>query len=123
MPLLRDQDRRERVRLSAVRGVDLMTCFRCSRNKAISGSGDYDVPDIPEGLPAIEELIGQGVNVALLFAVKSYVFIQVVDEPSVDLPIPEKPYTFRRLLDAQSAGDLQALRVARVRLSDLVEVQ
>ena len=56
------------------------------------------------------------------------VFIQVVDEPSVDLPIPGKPYTFRRLLDAQSTGDLQALRardrrVARVRLSDLEEVQ
>jgi hypothetical protein len=55
------------------------------------------------------------------------VFIQVVDEPSVDLPIPGKPYTFRSLLDAQSAGDLQALRardrrVARVRLSDLEEV-
>ena len=38
-----------------------------------------------------------------------------------------KPYTFRRLLDAQSAGDVQALRardrrVARVRLSDLEEV-
>ncbi|MCH7698039.1 MAG: bifunctional transaldolase/phosoglucose isomerase [Chloroflexi bacterium] len=58
----------------------------------------------------------------------SGVFIQVVDEPAVDLPIPGKPYTFRRLLDAQSAGDLQALRsrgrrVARVRLSDLEEVQ
>ncbi len=55
------------------------------------------------------------------------VFIQVVDEPSVDVPIPGKPYTFRRLLDAQSTGDLQALRargrrVARVRLSDLKEV-
>ncbi|MFQ5879429.1 MAG: bifunctional transaldolase/phosoglucose isomerase [Dehalococcoidia bacterium] len=55
------------------------------------------------------------------------VFIQVVDEPSLDLPIPGKPYTFRRLLEAQSAGDLQALRargrrVARVRLSDLEEV-
>jgi len=52
------------------------------------------------------------------------VFIQVVDEPGVDLPIPGAPYTFRRLLDAQSAGDLAALRsrgrrVARVRLSDL----
>ena len=55
------------------------------------------------------------------------VFIQVVDEPSLDLAIPGKPYTFRTLLDAQSAGDLQALRargrrVARVRLSDLEEV-
>ena len=57
----------------------------------------------------------------------SGVFIQVVDEPATDLPIPGKPFTFRRLLDAQSAGDLQALRargrrVARVRLSDLEEV-
>ncbi|MCH8921452.1 MAG: hypothetical protein IIA23_12225, partial [Chloroflexi bacterium] len=55
------------------------------------------------------------------------VFVQVVDEPSLDLPIPGKPYTFRRLLDAQAAGDLQALRargrrVARVRLSDIEEV-
>lgn len=55
------------------------------------------------------------------------VFIQVVDEPGADVPIPEAPYTFRRLLDAQSAGDLGALRsrgrrVARVRLSDLEEV-
>ncbi len=55
------------------------------------------------------------------------VFVQVVDEPSLDLPIPGKPYTFRTLLDAQSAGDLQALRargrrVARVRLSALEEV-
>ncbi len=55
------------------------------------------------------------------------VFIQVVDEPDVDVPIPGAPYTFRRLLDAQSAGDLGALRsrgrrVARVRLSDLEEV-
>jgi transaldolase/glucose-6-phosphate isomerase len=55
------------------------------------------------------------------------VFIQVVDEPELDVQIPGKPYTFRRLLDSQSAGDLQALRdrgrrVARVRLSDLEEV-
>jgi hypothetical protein len=55
------------------------------------------------------------------------VFIQVVDEPELDAQIPGKPYTFRRLLDSQSAGDLQALRdrgrrVARVRLKDLEEV-
>lgn len=54
------------------------------------------------------------------------VFIQVVDEPGVDVPIPGASYTFRRLLDAQSLGDLAALRsrgrrVARVRLSDLEE--
>ena len=56
------------------------------------------------------------------------VFIQVVDDPGADLQIPGKPYTFRRLLDAQATGDLDALRsrgrrVARVHLSDLEEVQ
>lgn len=55
------------------------------------------------------------------------VFIQIVDEPSLDLEIPGKEYTFRRLLDAQSAGDLEALRshgrrVARVRMEELEEV-
>lgn len=55
------------------------------------------------------------------------VFIQVVDEPGIDLPVPGKDYTFRRLLDAQSAGDLEALRahgrrVARVTLDELEEV-
>ena len=55
------------------------------------------------------------------------VFVQLVDEPSSDLAIPGKSYTFRRLLDAQSSGDLQALRargrrVVRVRLADLEEV-
>jgi glucose-6-phosphate isomerase len=55
------------------------------------------------------------------------VFIQIVDDPSLDLDIPGKEYTFRRLLDAQSAGDLEALRghgrrVARVRLDELEEV-
>ncbi len=38
------------------------------------------------------------------------VFIQVVDEPGVDLPVPGKPYTFRMLLDAQANGDYQALK-------------
>lgn len=55
------------------------------------------------------------------------VFIQVVDEPGEDVPIPGQEYTFRRLLDAQSAGDLEALkthgrRVVRTRLEDLEEV-
>ena len=56
----------------------------------------------------------------------SGVFIQIVDEPTVDLPIPEREYSFRGLLDAQSAGDLMALRahgrrVARVSLAELEE--
>lgn len=55
------------------------------------------------------------------------VFIQVVDEPGQDLPIPGQEYSFRRLLDAQSAGDLEALkahgrRVVRVRPEQLEEV-
>jgi hypothetical protein len=54
------------------------------------------------------------------------VFIQIVDEPTVDVPIPGREYTFRGLLDAQSGGDLLALRthgrrVARVSLPELEE--
>jgi transaldolase/glucose-6-phosphate isomerase len=52
------------------------------------------------------------------------VFIQVVEPPKEDLPIPGQPYSFGALLAAQAVGDLQSLqvhgrRVARVRLADL----
>jgi transaldolase / glucose-6-phosphate isomerase len=52
------------------------------------------------------------------------VFVQVVDEPERDLPIPGRDFSFGTLLAAQAAGDLAALRdrgrrVARVRLEDL----
>jgi hypothetical protein len=55
------------------------------------------------------------------------VFIQVVDEPGADAAIPGQEYTFRRLLDAQSAGDLETLRahgrrVARTEIAELEEV-
>jgi transaldolase / glucose-6-phosphate isomerase len=51
-------------------------------------------------------------------------FLQVIDDPGDELPIPGKPFGFRRLLRAQAAGDLETLkergrRVARVRLEDL----
>ena len=51
-------------------------------------------------------------------------FLQVIDDPGDELPIPGKPFGFRRLIRAQAAGDLEALkergrRVARVRLEDL----
>jgi hypothetical protein len=51
-------------------------------------------------------------------------FLQVVDDPGDELPIPGKPFGFRRLIHAQAAGDLETLkergrRVARVRLEDL----
>jgi hypothetical protein len=52
------------------------------------------------------------------------VFIQVVGDDPVDLPIPGKPYTFGRLKHAQALGDLASLRahgrrVARVTIEDL----
>jgi Phosphoglucose isomerase len=51
-------------------------------------------------------------------------FLQVVDDPGEELPIPGRPFGFRRLIRAQAAGDFESLkergrRVARVRLEDL----
>jgi hypothetical protein len=40
----------------------------------------------------------------------SGVFVQVVEEPAEDRPIPGRPFTFGRLVAAQAAGDLAALR-------------
>jgi transaldolase/glucose-6-phosphate isomerase len=39
-------------------------------------------------------------------------FIQLVDEPAADLPVPETDFTFGKLIRAQAAGDAQALRSA-----------
>ncbi len=51
-------------------------------------------------------------------------FLQVVDDPGEELPIPGKPFGFARLIRAQAAGDLESLkergrRVARIRLEDV----
>ena len=51
-------------------------------------------------------------------------FIQVVDDPGDELPIPDRPFGFRQLIRAQAAGDYEALkergrRVARIRLEEL----
>jgi len=51
-------------------------------------------------------------------------FVQVVEQPSRDAPIPGQPYTFGHLLAAQTAGDLMALqdrgrRVVRVSMAEL----
>jgi transaldolase/glucose-6-phosphate isomerase len=51
-------------------------------------------------------------------------FLQVIDDEGDELPIPGKPFGFRRLIRAQAAGDLETLkergrRVARIRLEDL----
>jgi Phosphoglucose isomerase len=55
---------------------------------------------------------------------KTGLFLQVIDDQGDELPIPGKPFGFRRLIRAQAAGDLETLkergrRVARVRLEDL----
>jgi hypothetical protein len=54
----------------------------------------------------------------------SGLFLQLVDEPGEELPIPGRPFGFRRLLRAQAAGDYASLqergrRAARVHLEDL----
>jgi len=51
-------------------------------------------------------------------------FLQVVDDPGDELPIPGQEFGFRRLIRAQAAGDLASLkerdrRVARVRLEEI----
>ncbi len=51
-------------------------------------------------------------------------FLQVVDDPGEELPIPGKPFGFRRLIRAQAAGDFESLkergrRIARVRLEEI----
>ncbi len=40
----------------------------------------------------------------------SGVFLQIVDQPDLDLDVPETDYSFGRLIAAQSVGDYQALR-------------
>jgi hypothetical protein len=52
------------------------------------------------------------------------VFIQVVDDPREDRPVPGQPFTFAELEAAQALGDLDTLRmhrrrVARVSLEEL----
>jgi transaldolase / glucose-6-phosphate isomerase len=51
-------------------------------------------------------------------------FVQVVDDPGDELPIPGREFGFRRLIDAQALGDLASLRergrpIVRLRLEDL----
>jgi glucose-6-phosphate isomerase len=51
-------------------------------------------------------------------------FLQVIDDPGDEIPIPDQPFGFRRLIRAQAAGDFDSLkergrRVARVHLEDL----
>jgi transaldolase/glucose-6-phosphate isomerase len=48
-------------------------------------------------------------------------FLQVVDEPNMDLPVPETDFSFKNLIKAQAVGDYSALkqrgrRILRVNL-------
>jgi transaldolase/glucose-6-phosphate isomerase len=50
-------------------------------------------------------------------------FLQLVDTPATEVPVPETDYTFKELIAAQATGDYQALReadrtVLRVRVDD-----
>jgi hypothetical protein len=50
-------------------------------------------------------------------------FLQVVDDPGDEIPIPGKPFGFRRLIRAQAAGDYASLRergrrVARIHIEE-----
>jgi transaldolase / glucose-6-phosphate isomerase len=50
-------------------------------------------------------------------------FLQVVDDPGEELPIPGKPFGFRRLIRAQAAGDYASLkergrRAARIHIEE-----
>jgi hypothetical protein len=51
-------------------------------------------------------------------------FLQVVDDPGDEIPIPGRPFGFRRLIRAQAAGDYSSLqergrRVARIHLEEV----
>jgi transaldolase/glucose-6-phosphate isomerase len=46
----------------------------------------------------------------------SGLFLQIVDEPDLDLDVPETDYSFGRLIAAQSVGDFQAMRQRRRRV-------
>jgi transaldolase/glucose-6-phosphate isomerase len=51
-------------------------------------------------------------------------FVQVVDDPGDELPIPDRDFGFRKLVEAQADGDLAALRdrgrsIVRVRLEEV----
>ncbi|WHZ27432.1 MAG: hypothetical protein OJF51_002229 [Nitrospira sp.] len=41
----------------------------------------------------------------------SGVFLELVDRMMPDVPIPEKPFSFRTLAQAQAAGDMESLNI------------
>ncbi len=56
----------------------------------------------------------------------SGLFLQIVDEPNIDLPVPETDYSFTNLIEAQAVGDYRALqqrgrRIIRINLETDVQ--
>src|SRR4029453_16490183 len=54
----------------------------------------------------------------------SGLFIQVTDDTGAEIPVPKRKFGFGRLIQAQAAGDYEALvnrgrRIVRVRLEDV----
>lgn len=41
---------------------------------------------------------------------KTGYFLQLIDNPEIDLPVPEEPYSFGKLIRAQGIGDFRALK-------------
>ena len=86
---------------------------------------DQPVPQELRHMAAVEHLVddpeaggtakfGDGaeaeVRLRVYGVVNGGVFLQIADEPTEDLEIPEADYTFGRLIAAQSYGDQAALR-------------
>lgn len=83
-------------------------------------------PELEDGLEALRSAIEErtGASVSLGWGPRflhstgqlhkggpnSGVFIQLVDEPALDLEVPESDHTFGQIIAAQARGDLMALR-------------
>jgi hypothetical protein len=99
--------------------------------------------DVVKGIEATRERLRDDLGVATTFGLgprflhstgqlhkggpPSGVFVQVVGDDALDVPIPGQPYGFSMLKQAQAAGDLETLRsrglrAGRVALDELLEV-
>lgn len=123
--------------------------FRIRLQRFLSGihAGDYVAlqaylapdPAVDEAADKFRRIIGEREGCATTFGYgprflhstgqlhkggpDSGLFIQVVDRPTVDVPVPETDFTFGQIIAAQAAGDYAALsevdrRVLRVDVTD-----
>ena len=105
---LRRASRRSSIRRARASSQPLVDRARESGHVVTHGFG-------PRYLHSTGQLHKGGPNTGL--------FLQVVDDPGEELPIPGRDFGFARLIRAQAAGDYESLkergrRVARVRLED-----